>query len=101
MPSYSREVSIPGRSPQELYDKVSQDIERFLAKGDMGKFDVARDPAQREVKVKSSMFSATLACLEGRIRVDAKLGLLAMPFRGKIDDGIDKWLSKAFPVETA
>ena len=97
MPSYSRQVSLPGRSAQELYDKVSVDIDRFLEKTGMGKFDVARDPAKREVHVKSSMFSATLVCQEGSMKVDAKLGLLAAAFKSKIDGGIDKWLAKAFP----
>ena len=31
MPSYSRTVQLPGKSSQELYDKVSQDIDRFMA----------------------------------------------------------------------
>jgi len=96
MPSFSREVILTGRSAQELYDKVSADIDRFLAKSSIGSAEIERDPDKKEVRVKSPLFSATLACLEGKIRFDAKLGLIASAFRGKLDEGIDKWLAKTF-----
>lgn len=98
MPSYSRKVQIPGKSSQELYDKVASDIDRFLEKAGVGKVDVERDAGKKEVRIKSSMVSATLACGEGSIGVDAKLSLLAAPFKSKIDDGITRWLSKTFNV---
>ena len=96
MPSYSRKVPVPGKTAQELYDKVAGDIDRFLSKTPLGKADVERDPGKKEVRVKSSMFSATLLCQEGVLQLDAKLSLLAAPFKGKLDEGIDKWLAKAF-----
>ena len=96
MPSYSRKVQIPGKTSQELYDKVSADIERFLEKVGMGKFEVTRDAPKKQLQIKSSMFSATLACQEAAINLDAKLSLLATPFRSKIDEGIDRWIDKTF-----
>jgi hypothetical protein len=96
MPSYSRKVQIPGKSSQVLYDKVSADIDRFLEKTGMGKFEVTRDAAKKQLQIKSSMFSATLTCQEAAIDLDAKLSLLATPFRSKIDDGIDRWIAKTF-----
>ena len=96
MPSYSRKIEIPGKSAQELYDKVSTDIDRFLGKVPIGKYDVDCDPSKKEVRAKASMFSATLRCEEGGICLEAKLSLLAAAFRGKLDAGIDKWLAKAF-----
>ena len=98
MAKYSREVKVPGKSSQELYEKVSTDIERFLSKAPLGKTEIDRNPATKTVSVKSSMFSASLICQEGMIRVDGNLSLMALPFRGKLDEGIDKWLAKAFPV---
>jgi hypothetical protein len=98
MATYSREVEIKGKSAQELYDKVSADIEKFLAKSSLGGAEIDRDESRKEVRVKSSMFSATLACLEGKIRFDAKLGLIASAFRGKLDEGINKWLAKTFSL---
>ena len=96
MPSYSRKIQIPGKNSQELYDKVSADIDRFLAKTGMGKFDVTRDASKKQLLIKSSMFSATLSCQEAAIELDAKLSLLATPFRSKIDEGIDRWIAKTF-----
>jgi hypothetical protein len=96
MPSYSRKVQIPGKSSQELYDKVSADIDRFMEKTGIGKVEISRDAPRKQLEVKSSMFSAVLVCREGAIELDGKLSLLATPFKGKIDDGIDRWLAKTF-----
>ena len=96
MPSYSRKVPVPGKTAQELYDKVSSDIERFMEKASIGKVDIERDPGKKQVHVKSSMFSATLNCRDGAMELDGKLSLMAMPFKSKLDDGIDKWIAKTF-----
>jgi hypothetical protein len=96
MPAYKKIVKVPGHSAQELYDKVSADIDRFLTKASVGKFEVTRDPSTREVKVKSPMFSATLFCEEETVRLDGSLSLMATPFRSKIDEGIDRWIAKTF-----
>ena len=96
MPSYSRQVEVPEKTAQQLYDKISVEIDRFMEKSNVGKFDVHRDPAKRQVSVKSSMFSATLHCEESLLRLEGSLSLLALPFRSKIDDGIDKWIGKTF-----
>ena len=44
------------------------------------------------------MITATLACEEGAIGLDAKLSLLAAPFRSKIDEGINRWIAKTFNI---
>ena len=96
MPSFKRRVELPGKSSQELYEKVSSDIARFLEKSSLGGCDIQKDDAARSVTVKHSMFSAALNCQDGFIEVDAKLSLLAAPFKSKLDQGIDRWLEKAF-----
>ncbi len=96
MPSYQRQVEIPGRSSQELYDCISKDIEKFLSKSPIGKFDVERDPGKKELRIKGNIFSATLICLEAKMQLNAQLSLMAMPFKSKLDDGINHWLSKTF-----
>jgi hypothetical protein len=98
MPSYSKKVQIPGKSSQELYDKVSVDIDRFLEKAGIGKVEVERKAGSKQVLIKSSMVTATLSCVDGAIDLDAKLSLLAAPFKSKIDEGISRWLSKAFNI---
>jgi len=96
MPSYNREVQVPGKSSQELYEKVASDIGKFLEKTGTGSYDVKQDPAKKQVTIKGSMFSATLACTDGKISLDGNLSLLASPFRSKIDQGIDRWVEKTF-----
>lgn len=98
MPSYSRKVSLPGKSSQELYDKVSEGIDRFMSKASIGKYEIQRDPALKEVKVKGSIFSATLKCQEAQMELNAQLSLIAAPFKSKLDEGITKWLNKTFNV---
>jgi hypothetical protein len=97
MAKYSRKVDLSGRSAQEIYDKVSSEIERFLEKTPVGKSEVTRDPVAKTIKAKSSMFSAVLTCTEGGVDLAVDLSFLATPFRGKLDEGIDKWLAKHFP----
>jgi hypothetical protein len=97
MPSYSRKVQIPGQSAQQLFDTVSSHIDRFVDKAP-AKFEIERDAARKEVRLNSSMATATLICREGEMEVEAKLSLFAAPFRSKIDEGINKWLSKTFNI---
>jgi hypothetical protein len=97
MPSYSRKVQIPGKSAQELFDTVAAQIDRFVDKAP-AKFQIERDAGRKEVRLNSSMATATLICREGEMEVEAKLSLFAAPFRSKIDEGINKWLSKTFNI---
>jgi hypothetical protein len=96
MPSYSKKVQVPGKNAQELYDKVATDIDRFMEKASVGKFEIERDPGKKQVHVKSSMVTGTLFCTDGALQLDAKLSLLAAPFKSKLDEGIDRWISKTF-----
>ncbi len=99
MPTFTREVRIPGHNAQELYEKVATGIDRFMEKTGLGGYTVERDPDKKEVRLKASMVSATLACSDEKLVLDAKLSLLAAPFRSKIDQGIDKWLAKTFSIK--
>lgn len=99
MPSYTRKVQIPGQTAQQLYDTVASHIDRFVDKAP-AKFEIERDAQRKEVRLNSSMATATLICREGEMEVEAKLSLFAAPFRSKIDEGINKWLSKTFNITT-
>lgn len=98
MPSYVKKVAIPGKSAQELYDRVAAEIDQFLGNASIGDYELDRDPALKEVSFKASMASATLRCTDGQLELDAKLSLLAVPFRSKIDGAIDRWISRTFGV---
>jgi hypothetical protein len=99
MPKYSRNVSIPGKSAADLYERVSADIEKFISKVPIGKYDINRDATGRKVAFKSKMASATLSCTDGTIQIDVDLSLFAAPFRSKLDEGLNKWLARAFNLQ--
>lgn len=100
MPSYTRKVKVPGKNSQELYDLVSQDADRFLTKASIGKYEIDRDPANKELKIKSSMFSAVLSFRDAEMELNAQLSLLAAPFKSKLDEAITRWLSKTLNLSS-
>lgn len=79
-----------------IYASVSKDIDRFLSKSPIGNYEIKRDDASKKVAFKSSMASGTLAAKDGQLQVDISLSLIATPFKSKIDEGVTKWLAKAF-----
>ena len=99
MPSYSRKISVPGKTAQELYDKISIDIDRFIDKVPGGKVEIDRRPDAKQVSAKSPLATATLICRDGELQLDASLSIFAAPFRSKIDDGINKWLFRTFNIQ--
>jgi len=96
MPAYSRKIEISGKSAQELYDVISAGIERVLARSAIGGFEVLRDSSARSLEVRSKLMSASLVFRDGEIHVDRKLSLMAAAFRSKIDEGIERWVERAF-----
>lgn len=96
MPSYSKKVQVPGKTSQELYDKMSTGIDSFMSKTPVGNYTVERDPGNKKLYIKSSMFSATLICQDSMMELNAQLSLLAAPFKSKLDEGITRWVSKTF-----
>lgn len=98
MPSYTRRVEIPGKTSQEIYDKVSTDIDQFVEKLLNGKGEITRSPERKEVKVKSTLATAVMLCEENGISFDVKLSLIASPFRSKLDQGVDRWVARTFGV---
>jgi len=103
MPKYERNIPIPGRSQDEIYEKISGGIDRFLS-GDTarwGQFQIERNPEKKEVSLKSKFATATLICRAAEVELDANLSFIALPFRSKIDESIDRWLKKTFPTQAS
>lgn len=96
MASFSKKFSVPGKSSDHIYSAISSGIEQFLSKTPLGNVDVQRDDQSKKVSFKASMASGSLTALDGEVQVDISLSLLASAFKGKIDDGITKWISKTF-----
>lgn len=99
MPGYNKRVDIPGKSSQELFDTVARELEKLMAKLTIGDAKITPDASSKQVHLKASLVTATLHCRDGELELDAKLSLMAMPFRSKIDEGINKWLAKTFNVQ--
>ncbi len=99
MPSYTRVLKLEGYTADEIYEKISKDLDKLLEKdmSKFGKLNFGRDEDTKSVTLESKLVSATLLCLDGRIELDGKLSLVAIAFKSKIDEGIDRWIKKTFP----
>jgi hypothetical protein len=98
MASFSKKFEIPGKTSEVIYGAVSTDIDRFLSKTPLGTVDVTREDAQKKVSFKSSMASGSLQAKDGELAVEVSLSFLASAFKGKIEEGITRWLNKTFNV---
>ncbi len=104
MAQYSRRVSVPGKSAEELHRVAQEHLARFLEKPNIqafvGKTSVDTNDLERTLSLGSKLFKAVLRSEEGAYVLDAKLSLLALPFRSKIDEMLDtaiqNWILKAF-----
>ena len=64
----------------------------------LGTVEVNRDDSAKKVSFKASMASGSLTAKEGSLSVEVSLSLLASAFKGKIEEGITRWLTKTFPA---
>jgi hypothetical protein len=96
MASFSKKFPIPGKSADVIYTSISNGIDHFLGKTPLGEVEVERDEAAKQVSFKSSMASGSLKALDNQVQVDISLSFLASAFKGKIDEGVTKWISKTF-----
>jgi len=96
MASFSKSFPVPGKTADSIYNSVANDIDRFLSKTPIGKYEVNRDDAAKKITFKSSMASGSLSAQEGNLTVEISLSLLAGAFKGKIEEGVTKWLAKTF-----
>ena len=99
MAGFSKEFKIPGKSSAEIYQAVSTDIDRFLSKTPLGQAQVTREESQKSVTFKASMASGTITAQEGSLKIDVSLSLLASAFKGKIEEGVTRWLEKTFQTK--
>lgn len=96
MPSFQKTFSVPGQAADQIYQKVSSDIDRFLSKTPLGQVQVDRAEGKKQVSFKSSLASGTLTAEDSALKVEVSLSLLASPFKGKIEEGVTHWLNKTF-----
>lgn len=96
MATFTKKFQVPGKSADAIYSAVSTGIEHFLSKTPIGNVEVSREDAAKKVNFKSSMASGSLSASEGELAVEINLGFLASAFKGKIEEGVTKWLTNTF-----
>lgn len=98
MAKFTKSFNIPGKNGQMIYQAISENIEKFLSKTPIGEHELKKDDAKKEISFKASMASGTIRAQDDGVHVDISLSLLATPFKGKLEEGINKWLSKTFGI---
>ena len=92
MPGYKYLAKADGKSAQELYTFAAAEIGPFLEKMQIGRYDLDHHETKLTIDLKSKFMNATLYCRDGEIELKGKLALVAIPFKGKIDAGIERWV---------
>ena len=96
MPKYQLNLDVPGVSADTIYEKVQIEIDQFFSKMGVGEFKFEYRPNDLEIDLDNKNFSGTLKCMNGKLSVEGKIGLLAVPFKSKIDEAVSKWISRTF-----
>jgi hypothetical protein len=96
MAKFSQKFPVPGKPAAAIYAAISTSIETFISKTPLGTADIQRDEAAKSVSFKAGMASGVLTASDNELQVDISLSLLASPFKGKIEEGVTKWLNKTF-----
>jgi len=94
MPAYKKKIKAPGQSADVLFKLVSGGLEGFLKKMGISDFEIKTNASKKQIELESKFFSATLIARKDELELDGSLSLLAMPFKSKIDEGIEKWIQK-------
>ncbi len=96
MATFTKKFPIPGKSADTIYSAVSTGIDHFLSKTPLTNVEVNREDTSKTVNFKSSMATGSLAAVDGELHIQISLSFLASAFKGKIDEGVTKWLTKTF-----
>ena len=96
MASFKKSFPVPGKTQDQIYTAIASGIDHFLSKTPLTNVEINRDENSKEVSFKSSMASGTLSVQNEQVSVEVSLSFLASAFKGKIDEGITKWIQKTF-----
>ena len=95
MPKLHKRIEIPGQSARDLFARIRSEMEQSLARAGVDGAKLSLRESECVVEVSHAMIAGTIRCHEGAIEVDAKLSLLATPFRSKIEGWFEAWGKKA------
>ena len=99
MPKFSKTFTLPGISADQSFTKITAEIERWKKAQEslMGNIALAQDSAKKEMSLESKFVNATLTCTDGAVTIAGDLSFFALPFKGKVEAGIEKWVHSSFP----
>lgn len=90
-----------GYSTEEIYQIVDSQLEHFLKKGlpeAAGDYKLERFPEKKEMKLHSKWANGHLTVGEHSVQLSLELAWLAVPFRGKVEESLQRWFLKNFPT---
>lgn len=90
-----------GYSTEEIYQIVDAQLEHFLKKGlpdAAGEYKLERFPEKREMKLQSKWANGHLTVGDQAVQLSLELAWLAVPFKAKVEESLQRWFHKNFPV---
>lgn len=101
MAKLKKTFSVPGFDADSIYEKMIKDIDKWKTSNEamLGKIEIQNDPSHNKLSFTSKWVSAHLFCEDNVITIEAELGLFAMPFKSKVEEGIAKWIQKSFQTK--
>lgn len=99
--NYSKVVALPGKDANQIYSQCTSGIDKLQEKFQTSSpiaFEIIKNPAQKTIDLKSSWVSANLKVEAGKATLTAKISFLALPFKAKIEENLDRWIQKTFQV---
>ena len=80
-------------SAAEVYSRLKTRITELRSKGKLSVIrDIKFNDSGLSAQAIGSGFEALIACVDGKVNVDLRLGLLLKPIRGQIEEGLRKRL---------
>lgn len=76
-------------SASEIFTKLKTQITDLRSKGKLSVIkDIQFNDGSKSAKASGSGYDADIQCVEGKVVVSLKLGLLLKPMRGTIEEGL-------------
>lgn len=97
---YRKHVLVPGTTREQLQGLVRASIDQLHEQARGLGIEVREETQAGVFTLHSSQFEARLECRDGELALEGRLGLFASAFRGKVDQGIERWLKNALPNHT-
>jgi len=100
MPSYKKSVKVTGKSADQLYEIVKDELDQLIKKFMVGSYEIIPDSKKFTFELKAKPVQAILYCKNESLILEGSLSLMLYPFKSKIDEAIDRWLEKTLQIKS-